>query len=333
MREPLDMAKRALITGVTGQDGAYLSKLLLEKGYQIYGTTRCKENADLTGLIKLGIRNSINLLELNNYEIKELAHLFENINPDEIYLLGGQSSVGSSFNDVRNTMDSIPIATVNVFEALIKIKSKARIFHPSSSECFGKINKLPATEKTPFNPVSPYGIAKTSSHFLVHHYRDSHGIFASNGILFNHESPLRKSKFVTKKIVETALQIALKKQNVLQLGDISVIRDWSWAPDVVSACHQILQHNEPDDFIVATGKAHSLTEFIELVFAFFGLTWRNYVESDLCLVRDRDIPKNYGNPDKIKRLIGWEHSKTFKEMVDALCEAEIHLNSKGEKLQ
>jgi GDPmannose 4,6-dehydratase len=226
-----------------------------------------------------------------------------------------------SFEQPSETIESITIGTLNILEALRFLALPARFYHASSSECFGNTQGLPADEKTPFNPVSPYAVSKSAAHWLVRNYREAHGMFAANGILFNHESELRPERFVTQKVVRAAARIAAGSTEKLTLGDLSMARDWGWAPEYVNAMWRILQAEYADDFVIATGEANTLREFVTRVFTYYGLDWTNHVIYDPQLVRPNEIPWSQGNPDKALRVLGWQASKRMQDVVKNLCEA------------
>ena len=259
---------KALIFGIGGQDGAYLSKLLLSKGYSIFGTSRDLKLSHFPNLIKLDIKDNIKLFTLDIRDPKSVLKYIDMIKPDEIYNLSGQTSVSLSFQQPFETMESIAKATMNILEAIRVLNTNIRFYNAGSSECFGDTGNNHATELTPFNPSSPYGIAKATAHYLVKNYREAYNLYASTGFLFNHESPLRPQHFVTQKIISTAARINAGYKERLKLGNLSISRDWGWAPDYVDAIWRILRQPSPDDFVIATGKTTSLQQFVEKVFLF-----------------------------------------------------------------
>jgi GDPmannose 4,6-dehydratase len=242
---------------------------------------------------------------------------------DEIYNLAGQSSVGLSFDQPVETIDSSVKGTLNILEAMRFLKSRARLYSASSSESFGNLTNGPANEETPFHPCSPYGIGKAAAQSLVSFYRQAYGLFACSGILFNHESPLRPARFVTQKIIRGALDIAEGKARILPLGYLEVGRDWGWAPEYVDAMWRMLQLDRPEDFVVATGRLHTLREFVELVFAEIGLDWKRHVIADSKLFRPMDIITSVGNPEKARKVLGWGAKTNFSELVKKLIACEI----------
>jgi GDPmannose 4,6-dehydratase len=242
--------------------------------------------------------------------------------PDEIYHLAGQTSVGLSFEQPSETIESITIGTLNILEALRFMGMPAKFYHASSSECFGDTGGVPADEKTAFNPVSPYAVSKTAAHWLVRNYREAHKIFAANGILFNHESVLRPARFVTQKVVQSAYRISCGSTEKLTLGDLNISRDWGWAPEYAEAMWRILQADQPDDFVIATGETNSLKEFVGQCFASFGLDWTEHVRHDDLLRRPNEIHWSQGNPGKANKLLGWTASKRMRDVVRILCDAQ-----------
>ena len=316
------MKKTALITGIGGQDGAYLAKLLLSKGYDVFGTSR---DADLSGfgsLARLGIIGQIKLLSMAPHDFKSTLTVISKVQPDEIYHLAGQTSVGLSFEQPSETIESITIGTLNILEAIRFLKMPAKFYHAGSSECFGDTQGLPAHEHTSFDPVSPYAIAKSSAHWLVRNYREAHDMFAVNGILFNHESGLRPERFVTQKVVRAAYRISQGSKEVLTLGALNISRDWGWAPEYVEAMWLMLQVDKADDFIIATGEANSLKDFVAQTFAYFGLEWTEHVQHDDQLMRPNEIAWSQGCPDKAKQLLGWQAEKRMRDVIKKLCAIE-----------
>ena len=250
------MSKVALIFGISGQDGAYLAELLLGKGYKVHGTSRDAEMATFSSLKRLGIKNQITFHSVALNDFRSTSKVLEEVIPDEIYNLAGQSSVGLSFEQPLETLESIANATINILEAIRFINCKCKFYNASSSECFGDTGKYPANEDTPFRPKSPYGVAKASAYWQVANYRESYGLFACSGIMFNHESILRPTRFVTRKICQSAAKIALGKESLLKLGNLTIKRDWGWAPEYVEAMWQMLQEKEAEDYVIATGQIY-----------------------------------------------------------------------------
>lgn len=315
--------KRALICGVSGQDGAYLAKFLVEKGYQVWGTSRDAQVANFGNLDVLGIREQVNLLSMAQTDFRSVLNCLNRSEPDEIYFLSGQSSVGLSFDQPAETIESISLGVLNLLEAVRFIGKPVRIYNASSSECFGDVDSRRATEETPFHPRSPYGVAKASAHWLVTNYREAYGIFACNGILFNHESPLRPARFVTSKIVSSACRISRGSGEKLTLGRLDIVRDWGWAPEYVEAMCLMLQLETPDDFVIATGESATLEAFVERVFERVNLDWRDFVVSDPTLFRPSDIVASAADPSKASQLLGWNASIKLPQLVDRLVHAEL----------
>jgi GDPmannose 4,6-dehydratase len=315
--------KAALICGVSGQDGALLARLLLEKQYRVIGTSRDAEVAPLSNLDRLGLRNKIAVESMNLADYRSVHQVLIRTEPDEIYNLSGPSSVGLSFQQPVETVHSIALATINLLEAARFIGRKIRIYNASSSECFGDLGDMTATEKTPFHPCSPYGVAKATSHWLIKNYREAYGVFACNGILFNHESPLRPERFVTKKIIAAACRIKRGSNERLVLGSLSVRRDWGWAPEFVEAMWRMLQQHDPEDFVIATGESHSIEEFVELAFRHQNLDWRDHVSVDPSLHRPLDIMSNRGSAAKAGRLLGWQAKLKMGDVVRLMADDKL----------
>jgi GDPmannose 4,6-dehydratase len=315
--------KNALICGVSGQDGAYLANLLLVKGYRVWGTSRDAQMSSFTNLERLGIRQQVNLLSMAQSDFRSVLNTLYRCEPDEIYFLSGQSSVGLSFDQPAESIESIVFGTLNLLEAVRFLSRKVRIYHASSSECFGEV--LPgdkADELTPFRPRSPYGVAKASAHWLIDNYREAYGLYCCNGILFNHESPLRPARFVTRKIVATACRIAAGAEERLVLGRLDIARDWGWAPDFVDAMWRMLQKDTPDDYVIATGETHTLEFFVATVFDQLGLDWKNHVDIDHNLYRPSEIAYSSGNPDKAMEALDWKGEVRFPKLISNLIRAE-----------
>lgn len=312
----------ALICGIGGQDGAYLARLLLAKGYRVFGTSRDAASADFGKLDRLGIRDRVELRSMAPNDFRSVHAAIEWAAPDEIYALAGQSSVGLSFEQPAETLESIVIGTLNLLEAVRLSARQARLYHASSSECFGDLGRQPATEETAFRPCSPYGVAKTSAHLLIASYRQAYGLFAANGILFNHESPLRPERFVTRKITAAAARIAAGSVERLRLGRLDIVRDWGWAPEYVEAMWRILQADAPGDFIVATGQSYSLEDFTRRAFDFAGLDWRDHVDADPALGRPADLAWSGGMPAKAERVLGWRAETSMADVAARMVAAD-----------
>ena len=318
---------RALICGVSGQDGAYLAELLLKKGYEVTGASRDAQTSSFTNLNYLGIRDRVKTVSLAINDFRSVLQVLQNVKPDEIYNLAGQSSVGLSFEQPVETLDSIAIGVLNLLEAIRFTGRNIRFYNAGSSESYGDTDGKPADEHTPFRPRSPYAAAKASAYWIVANYREAYNLYGCTGILFNHESPLRHPRFVTKKIVAAACRIAGGSGEVLKLGNIAIARDWGWAPEYVEAMWQMLQQDEPDDYVIATGDLRKLEEFIELTFAAVGLDWQDHVEVDSTLLRPTDIAAGYGDPEKARRILGWQAQCRLEDVVDKMVAAERRLSS------
>jgi GDPmannose 4,6-dehydratase len=315
--------KRALVFGVSGQDGAYLSELLLGKGYEVHGTSRDADLQSFARLGQLGIRERVQVHSASMRDFRSLLQLITAIEPDEIYNLAGQTSVALSFSQPFEAIESIANAQLLILEVLRFLGKPIRLYHASSSESFGTIPPGTASdETTPFVPRSPYATAKSTAHWLTANYRDAYGLFACSGILFNHESPLRPERFVTRKVVGAAAAIAAGKKMRLALGDITVARDWGYAPEFAEAMWRMLQQERPDDYVIATGEAHTLEELVAAAFDAAGLDWRDHVDIDDTLFRKSDLRYSRGNPAKARRVLGWEPRTRFHELVALLVKAE-----------
>jgi GDPmannose 4,6-dehydratase len=313
---------RALIIGVSGQDGAYLAEFLLGKGYEVFGTSRDANLATFGNLARLGIRDRVRTLSVAANDFRSALTALVQVEPDEVYNLSGQSSVGLSFEQPVETMESVSIATLNLLEAIRFTRRSIRFYNAGSGECFGDTRGRAADEDTPFRPRSPYAVAKATAHFEVANYREAYGLFACNGVLFNHESPLRPERFVTRKIVAAAVRIAAGSGERLSLGNIGVKRDWGWAPEYVEAMWRMLRQDRPDDYVIATGETRSLEEFAASAFAAVGLEARDHIDSDPALLRPADIEANHANPAKAARVLGWRASVHMEEAVRRMIAAE-----------
>lgn len=306
-----------MIIGISGQDGGYLAELLLGKGYRVCGTSRDHEGGSFANLNMLGIRNQVELLSMNAADFRSVYTAIQQVEPDEIYNLAGQSSVGLSFSQPVETFESISVGTLQILECMRILGSEARFYHAGSSEVFGNTT-APANEETPFRPRSPYAAAKAAAHYMVSNYREAYGIFACTGILFNHESPLRPKRFVTRKIVSAAAEISVGKREFLHMGNIGIYRDWGWAPEYVDAMWRILQYRSPDDYVIATGQSHSLKEFITRVFKEFALDAENHLKHDSAFDRPSDIMHSAGDPSKAKELLSWSADTFLPDIVQNL---------------
>lgn len=316
------MPKRALICGVSGQDGAYLAELLLSKGYHVMGTSRDAQVASFANLTKLGIKDEIELYSMVQTDFRSTLYTLRKSNPDEIYNLAGQSSVSLSFEQPAETLESISNGVLNVLDAIRFLGREVKLYNASSGECYGDTNQQAADEKWPFGPRSPYAVAKTAAHYMVTNYRDAYGVFGCNGILFNHESPLRPARFVTKKIVAFACSKDVNANGRLRLGNLDICRDWGYAKEYVVAMWEMLQLDKPDDFVIATGVSHSLREFVEAVFSAVGRDYREHVETSPELMRPSEIWYSAGNPAKARDLLGWRANASMREVAKIMVEAQ-----------
>lgn len=310
--------KKALICGVSGQDGAYLAKLLLEKGYEVYGGSRDAQMSSFTNLKRLSIDKQVKLLSISINDFRSVLQTILKVRPDELYNLAGQSSVGLSFEQPVETLESISIGTLNLLEAIRFSNLPIRFYNAGSSECFGDTGSIAADEMMPFRPRSPYGVAKASAFWQVANYREAYQIHGNTGILFNHESPLRPERFVTQKIVAAACRIAKGSVEKLILGNIDIARDWGWAPDYVEAMWLMLQQDRADDYVIATGQTHTLKDFIHLVFGAVNLNWENYVQIDNSLFRPTDITEGHADPRKAFQKLKWKSVYSIKDIADTM---------------
>ena len=313
---------RALICGVSGQDGAYLAQLLLRKGYEVFGTSRDPQMSRLNGLNKLKILDQVELESMTVTDFRSVLQVVMKVRPSEIYNLAGQSSVSLSFQQPVETLESIAIGTLNLLESTRFVDHEIRIYNASSGECFGDTFGNVVDEKTPFFPRSPYAVAKAAAFWEVANYRESYGIFVCSGLLFNHESPIRPERFVTRKIVAAATRIAKGDKSKLKLGNIDVKRDWGWAPEYVEAMWLMLQQQNPEDYVIATGESSSLRTFVEYAFSYFDLDWKEWVETDEKLLRPTDLSANYADPSKAERKLGWRANSLMKDVVHQMARAE-----------
>lgn len=313
--------RKALICGVSGQDGAYLAQLLLDKGYEVYGTARDAQMSTFSSLHQLGIRDRIRLDSMALNDFRSVLQTLAKVQPDELYNLAGQTSVGLSFQQPVETLESISVGTLNLLEAIRFINLPIRFYNAGSSESFGDLNGAAADESTPFRPRSPYAVAKATAFWEVDNYREAYGLFACSGILFNHESPLRPERFVTKKIISAACRIAGGSKEILHLGNISISRDWGWAPEYVDAMWRILQQDRAEDFVIATGETSSLQVFVQEAFDAVGLDWKDHVQTDASLLRPTEIAIGRGNPAKAKRLLDWSAKYRMRDVVRMMVAA------------
>jgi GDPmannose 4,6-dehydratase len=322
VNEPVSTPKRrALICGVSGQDGAYLARLLLGKGYEVVGTSRDATSANTGGLEALGIRSQVRVVSMAPNDFRSVLQTITRSAPDEVYNLAGQSSVGLSFEQPVEAIESISLGTLNLLEAIRFVERPVRFYNAGSSECFGDTGTTPASEATAFRPRSPYAVAKACAHNLVANYRDAYRMHACTGILFNHESPLRPERFVTQKIVRAATRIASGSTEKLTLGNLDIHRDWGWAPEYVEAMWLMLQQDTPTDLVIATGRSVSLEHFVESAFAAFGLHWRQHVQQDRALLRPSDIKYGSADPTLAHQRLGWAATMDVDRVVAEMCRA------------
>jgi GDPmannose 4,6-dehydratase len=312
---------RALICGVSGQDGAYLARLLLNQGYEVVGTSRDASSTLMRGLISLGIEDRIQCVSMAPNDFRSVLQVVLRFEPTEIYNLAGQTSVGLSFEQPVEAIESIALGTLNLLEAIRIAKRPIRLYNAGSSECFGDTGTTAANERTPFLPRSPYAVAKVTAHHLIANYREAYGLFACTGILFNHESPLRPKRFVTQKIVHAAHRIANGNKAPLRLGNLDIHRDWGWAPDYVEAMWRQLRQNEPSDYVIATGRTVSLEYFVEQTFKHFSLDWRRHVEQDPGLIRPTDIRHGAADPSRAQRDLSWRAHHDVDAVILEMCRA------------
>lgn len=334
------MRKRALITGIRGQDGAYLSKLLLEKGYQVYGADRRSGDSSFWRLKELGIDRDVKIRYMDLLELTNVMRAVELIMPDEVYNLAAQSFVQASFEQPLLTSDIDAMGVLRLLEAIRMINPDAKFYQASTSEMFGKVQAIPQNEKTPFHPRSPYGVAKVYGHWITVNYRESYNMFACSGILFNHESPLRGVEFITRKLTSGIARIAKGLQEKIIVGSLDSKRDWGYAPEYVHAMWLMLQQRQPDDYVVATGETHSVREFTEVAFRSTGIrigwkgkglrekgidkkTGKTLVEVSPEFFRPAEVNILIGDPAKAKKKLGWRPKTTFSRLVEIMVEADL----------
>ena len=320
--------KKALITGITGQDGSYLADLLLSKGYEVHGIIRRASTFNTARIDHLyqdshvhGIRLFLHFGDLS--DSVQLVKLLYELQPDEVYNLGAQSHVRVSFDIPEYTADITGVGTIRILEAIREAGVVPRFYQASSSEMYGKVQEVPQTETTPFWPRSPYGAAKVFSYWATVNYRESYSLHANNGILFNHESPRRGETFVTRKISRAVSRIKLGSDEFLYLGNLEAKRDWGYAPEYVEGMWRILQQDEPDDYVLATNETHTVREFVELAFAHVGLDWKEHVRYDKRYERPAEVDLLIGNPAKAKQKLGWEPKVRFEELVQIMVDADL----------
>ncbi|TLS78415.1 GDP-mannose 4,6-dehydratase [Mariprofundus erugo] len=319
------MSKRALICGVSGQDGAFLAKLLLDKGYQVVGTARDAQMSSFRSLDLLGIRHRVETVSMSLVDFRSVIQVLSKVSPHEVYNLAGQSSVGLSFEQPVETLESHAMGTLNLLEAIRFLGQPVRFYNACSGECFGDtgVGKS-ATEETAFRPRSPYAVAKAAAFWEVANYRDAYGIYACSGILFNHESNLRPERFVTQKIIAAACRIANGSKEQISLGNLNISRDWGWAPEYVDAMWRMLQLPDSEDFVIATGESNSLQSFVEEAFKCVNLDWREYVRTDDSLLRPSEIMHGCGSPIKAGEKLGWYPAYKMKDVVRKMVELKLN---------
>ncbi|PJJ96371.1 GDP-mannose 4,6-dehydratase [Lysobacteraceae bacterium NML91-0213] len=340
--------KKAVITGITGQDGAYLAELLLEKGYVVYGTYRRSSSVNYWRIDELGIRNHPNL-HLVEYDLTDLSssiRLLQQTEATEVYNLAAQSFVGVSFDQPLTTAEITAIGPVNLLEAIRVVNPRIRFYQASTSEMFGKVQAIPQVEETPFYPRSPYGVAKLYAHWMTINYRESYGIFGTSGILFNHESPLRAREFVTRKITDTIAKIRLGQADVLELGNLDAKRDWGFAKEYVEGMWRMLQADEPDTYVLATNRTETVRDFVDLAAraAGYELEWRGRAEDERGIdtatgkiivsvhpkfYRPAEVELLIGNPEKAKAKLGWEPKTKLEDLARMMVEADVRRNESG----
>jgi GDPmannose 4,6-dehydratase len=314
---------RALICGISGQDGAYLARLLLDKGYAVTGTSRDAGSFPGANLASLRILDRIQLVSMATADPRSVLHVLREANADEIYNLSGQSSVGLSFQQPAETLNSIISANLNILESIRHLGKPVRFFNAGSGEIFGETKATGASVDDPLSPQSPYAVAKAAAFWLVANYREAYDLHASTGILFNHESPLRPARFVTRKIIATACRISRGSGEKLTLGNMDIRRDWGWAPEYVEAMWQMLQQGAPADFVIATGATHSLEDFVSAAFAAVDLNWRDHTEVSRALFRPTDVAELKGDPREIADALGWKARTDMQGVVSLMVKAEL----------
>ncbi len=328
--------KKALITGITGQDGSYLAEFLLDKGYEVHGIIRRASTFNTRRIDHLyqdphlsGVRLFLHYGDLS--DSSNLLKIIEKVQPDEIYHLGAQSHVRVSFDIPESTANITGLSTIRLLEAIREARANIRFYQAGSSEMFGKVREVPQRETTPFYPRSPYAAAKVFAHWITVNYRESYGIFACNGILFNHESPRRGETFVTRKITRAAAAIKLGLQDKLYLGNLDARRDWGYAKEYVEAMWLMLQQPRPDDYVIATGETHTVREFLDAAFGALGLDWKDRVEMDPRYIRPAEVDLLVGDASKAANTLGWRPRVTFRELVRIMVEADLREASKPQE--
>lgn len=322
------MAKKALITGITGQDGSYLAELLLSLGYQVYGLVRRTSTVKYERIQH--IQDQITLVPGDMSDQTSLTRALQQVEPDEVYNLAAQSFVQTSWNQPVFTGDVTALGVTRMLDAIMTVNPKIRFYQASSSEMFGKVQEVPQREQTPFYPRSPYGVAKVYGHWITVNYRESYNLHASSGILFNHESPRRGLEFVTRKVTHHAAKIKLGLAKELRIGNLDSQRDWGFAGDYVRAMWLMLQQDTPDDYVIATNKTHSIERLLDVAFDVVGLNWRDYTVQDPAFMRPAEVDLLIGNPEKAGRVLGWEPQVSFEQLIQMMVEADLKLLKTGE---
>jgi GDPmannose 4,6-dehydratase len=318
---PASSPRRALITGVTGQDGSYLAELLLERGYQVFGMVRRASTENFARIEHL--RHDIELVQADLLDQLSMITLLQRLRPHEVYNLAAQSFVPTSWEQPMLTAEFNAVGVTRLLDAIRLVDRSIRFYQASSSEMFGKVREVPQTEQTPFHPRSPYGVAKVYGHYITVNYRESYGLFACSGILFNHESPRRGKEFVTRKITDTVARITLGVADAVVLGNLEARRDWGYAKDYVRAMWLMLQQAQPDDYVVASGVSHSVREVAEAACTHVGLDWRQYVREDPALLRPAEVDQLVGNPAKAREQLGWQPTVGFRELIALMVDADL----------
>jgi len=314
--------KRALICGISGQDGAYLAHLLLQKGYEVYGTSRNAQTTPFLNLKRFDVRDRVGIESMTLSEFRSVLQVLTKIQPDEVYNFAGHSSIEESLEQPLETFEILGLGVLNLLEAIRYIGKPIRFFNAGSSQCFGDTRGEAADENTPFRPRSPYAAAKAAAFWAVVNYRERYGLYACSGILFNHESPLRPQWFVTKKVVNAACRIASGSREKLNLGNLAIQRDWGWAPEYVEVMWSMLQQPRADDYVVATGESHRLEEFVASAFEEAGLQWRDHVVEDASLLRPIDLEISRANPAKAAAELGWRARNKMRDVVRQMVQAQ-----------
>lgn len=315
--------KKALITGVTGQDGAYLAELLLQEGYEVYGAVRRLSTPNFWRTDYLEVTDKIKIIDFDLLDLSNIIRVLQKIEPDEVYNLAAQSFVGVSFEQPLATADITGLGAARILEAIRIVNPKIKFYQASTSEMFGKVQEIPQKESTPFYPRSPYGAAKMYAHWMTVNYRESYDMFSCSGILFNHESPLRGEEFVTRKITKAVAEIKKGACQELRLGNLDAKRDWGYAKDYVRAMWLMLQQDSPEDFVIATNETHTVREFVEAAFSSVGLDYKNYVVIDPRFYRPAEVDLLIGDSTKAKEILDWEPNVKFEELVTMMVKSDL----------